>query len=95
MGYTLLTSVLPTRLLTSAELHFRLALAWTVFHTLWLGLALHAQSTCKFLVRHFLQHYHYPARDLRCGAVRDEEGFSTLEYPTTSKGGAPEYVEVR
>jgi hypothetical protein len=54
MGYALLTSVLPTRLLTSAELHFGYALAWTVFHTLYLGLVLHAQSTRKFLVRHFL-----------------------------------------
>ena len=64
MGYALLTSVLPTRLLTSAGLHFGHALAWTVFHTLCLGLVLHAQSTRKFLVRHFLQHYHYLARDL-------------------------------
>ena len=71
MGYALLTSVLPTRLLTSAGLHFGHALAWTVFHTLCLGLVLHAQSTRKFLVRHFLQHYHYPARDLRRGAVRE------------------------
>jgi hypothetical protein len=71
MGYALLTSVLPTRLLTSAGLHFGHALAWTVFHTLGLGLVLHAQSTRKFLVRHFLQHYHYPARDLRRGAVRE------------------------
>jgi phosphatidylethanolamine N-methyltransferase len=71
MGYALLTSVLPTRLLTNAGLHFGHALAWTVFHTLCLGLVLHAQSTRKFLVRHFLQHYHYPARDLRRGAVRE------------------------
>lgn len=71
MGYALLTSVLPTRLLTSAELHFGHALAWTIFHTLCLGLVLHAQSTRKFLVRHFLQHYHYPALDLRRGAVRE------------------------
>ena len=71
MGYALLTSVLPARLLTSAGLHFGHALAWTVFHTLCLGLLLHAQSTRKFLVRHFLKHYHYPARDLRRGAVRE------------------------
>ena len=71
MGYALLTSVIPARLLTSAGLHFGHALAWTIFHTLCLGLVLHAQSTRKFLVRHFLQHYHYPARDLRRGAVRE------------------------
>jgi hypothetical protein len=71
MGYALLTSVLPARLLTSAGLHFGHALSWTLFHTLCLGLLLHAQSTRKFLVRHFLQRYHYPARDLRRGAVRE------------------------
>jgi hypothetical protein len=71
MAYALLTSVLPTHLLTSAGLHFGHALAWTVFHTLCLGLVLHAQSTRKFLVRHFLKHYHYPARNLRRGAVRE------------------------
>ncbi len=71
MAYALLTAVLPTHLLTSAGLHFGHALAWTVFHTLCLGLVLHAQSTRKFLVRHFLKHYHYPARDLRRGAVRE------------------------
>ncbi|KAF8467027.1 phosphatidylethanolamine N-methyltransferase [Russula ochroleuca] len=71
MAYALLTSVLPTHLLTSAELHFGHALAWTIFHTLCLGLVLQAQSARKFLVRHFLEHYHYPARKLRRGAVRE------------------------
>ncbi len=71
MAYALLTSVLPTHLFTSAGLHFGHALAWTVFHTLCLGLVLRAQSTRKFLVRHFLKHYHYSARDLKRGAVRE------------------------
>jgi|SRR6267142_375341 len=71
MAYPLLTIVLPTRLLTGAGLHFGHALAWTLFHTLGLGLVLHAQSTRKFLVMHFLKHYHYPSGDLRRGAVRE------------------------
>ena len=71
MAYALLTSVLPTHLLTSAEVHFGHALAWTIFHTLCLGLVLQAQSARKFLVRHFLKHYHYPARNSMRGAVRE------------------------
>ncbi|KAH9993405.1 phospholipid methyltransferase-domain-containing protein [Russula vinacea] len=71
MAYALLTSVLPTHLLTSAGVHFGHALAWTIFHTLCLGLVLQAQSARKFLVRHFLKHYHYPARNLMRGAVRE------------------------
>ena len=75
MTYSLMTAVLPTHLLTSAGLHFGHALTWTIFHTLCLGLILHAQSTRKFLVRHFLKHYHYPAGDVSRGAIR--EAFSS------------------
>ena len=75
MAYPLLGAVLPTHLLTSAGLHFGHALAWTIFHTLFLGLVLDAQSTRKFLVRHFLKHYHYPAGDVSRGAIR--EAFSS------------------
>jgi len=75
MAYPLLTAVLPTHLLTSAGLHFGHALIWTIFHTFCLGLVLRAQSTRKFLVRHFLKHYHYPAGDMSRGAIR--EAFSS------------------
>lgn len=71
MAYPFLATLLPTHLLTSAGLHFGHALAWTLFHTLCLGLVLKAQSTHKFLVRHFLKHYHYPARNSTRGAVRE------------------------
>lgn len=71
IGYTLLGVVLPTPLLTSAGLQFGHALAWTLFHTLGLGLLLKAQSARKFIVRHFLKHYHYPARDVGRSAVRE------------------------
>ncbi|KAF8266058.1 phospholipid methyltransferase-domain-containing protein [Lactarius quietus] len=71
MAYPFLAVVLPTPWLASAGLHFTHALAWMLFHTLGLGLVLQAQSSRKFLVRHFLKHYHYPARDGSRGAVRE------------------------
>lgn len=71
MAYPFLTVVLPVPWLTSAGLHFAHALAWMLFHTLGLGLVLQEQSARKFLVRHFLKHYHYPARDGSRGAVRE------------------------
>ncbi|KAH8988335.1 phosphatidylethanolamine N-methyltransferase [Lactarius akahatsu] len=71
MAYPFLTVVIPTPWLTSAGLHFAHSLAWMLFHTLGLGLVLQAQSSRKFLVRHFLKHYHYPARDGSRGAVRE------------------------
>ena len=71
MAYPFLTVVLPTSWLASAGLHFAHALAWMLFHTLGLGLVLKAQSSRKFLVRHFLKYYHYPARDGSRGAVRE------------------------
>jgi phosphatidylethanolamine N-methyltransferase len=71
MTYTFLAVALPTPLLTSAGLQFGHALTWTLFHTLGLGLLLKAQSASKFLVRHFLKHYHYPSRDVSRGAVRE------------------------
>ncbi|KAI0296989.1 phospholipid methyltransferase-domain-containing protein [Multifurca ochricompacta] len=71
MAYPFLIVVLPNLMLSSPELHFGHALAWTLFHTFGLGLVLQAQSARKFLVRHFLKHYHYPARDGSRGAVRE------------------------
>lgn len=56
MAYPFLTVVLPTSWLASAGLHFAHALAWMLFHTLGLGLVLKAQSSRKFLVRHFLKY---------------------------------------
>ena len=41
-------------------IHFAHALAWRVFHSFGLGLLLRAQSKSKWLVRHYLKHYHYP-----------------------------------
>jgi phosphatidylethanolamine N-methyltransferase len=41
-------------------LHFLHAVAWCLIHYFGLGLLLRAQSEKKFLVRHYLKHYHYP-----------------------------------
>lgn len=51
------------------SLHFAHALTWCLFHSFGLGLLLQAQSERKFLVRHFLKHYHYPRNDNGKGAV--------------------------
>ncbi|WWC64861.1 uncharacterized protein I303_107475 [Kwoniella dejecticola CBS 10117] len=40
--------------------HFVHALLWRLFHSYGLGLLLRAQSKSKWLVRHYLKHYHYP-----------------------------------
>ncbi|KAI0028570.1 phospholipid methyltransferase-domain-containing protein [Vararia minispora EC-137] len=54
---------------TVLGLHFAHAVFWTLFHSVGLGLLLQAQSDRKFLVRHFLKHYHYPHGDGGRGAV--------------------------
>lgn len=55
-------------------LHFIHALVWCILHSFGLGLLLKAQSDSKFLVRHYLKHYHYPRNDRGKGAV--QEAFS-------------------
>lgn len=59
--YALSTLVpgLPYSVALSA--HFLHALAWRLFHSFGLGLLLRAQSKTKWLVRHYLKHYHYPS----------------------------------
>jgi hypothetical protein len=49
---------LPPRLALTA--HFLHALTWRMFHSFGIGLLLRAQSKTKWLVRHYLKHYHYP-----------------------------------
>ncbi|TFY56065.1 hypothetical protein EVJ58_g7866 [Rhodofomes roseus] len=70
MLYPLVLSFLP--LLSprgTLVLHFVHALGWCLVHSFGLGLLLRAQSERKFLVRHFLKHYHYPAHDHGRGAL--------------------------
>ncbi|CDO68736.1 hypothetical protein BN946_scf184989.g2 [Trametes cinnabarina] len=72
MAYTcsliFLPSLSPSVVLT---LHFLHALAWCLFHSFGLGLLLRAQSQSKFLVRHYLKHYHYPQNDHGQGAIQE------------------------
>lgn len=53
---------------TQLTLAFINALVWRLAHTCGLGLALKAQSETKWIVRHFLKHYHYENSG---GAVAD------------------------
>ncbi|GAA97238.1 uncharacterized protein L969DRAFT_84335 [Mixia osmundae IAM 14324] len=53
-------------------LAFLNALAWRLIHSYGLGMALHAQSQHKWLVRHFLKNYHY---ETRAASSATEEAF--------------------
>ncbi|KAJ6463566.1 phosphatidylethanolamine N-methyltransferase [Mycena sanguinolenta] len=68
--YSVVISLLPAvSARTTLNLHFAHALAWCLFHCFGLGLLLRAQGQSKFLVRHFLKNYHYPASDGDRGAI--------------------------
>ncbi|KAF7373639.1 Phosphatidylethanolamine N-methyltransferase [Mycena sanguinolenta] len=68
--YSMVISLLPAvSARTTLNLHFAHALAWCLFHCFGLGLLLRAQGQSKFLVRHFLKNYHYPASDGDRGAI--------------------------
>ena len=72
MAYALAFAFVPSLSRSSAlTLHFGHALAWCLFHTVGLGLLLRAQSQSKFMVRHYLKHYHYPQNDRGQGAVQE------------------------
>ena len=62
------STLLPTSSLT---LHFVHAITWCLFQSFGLGVLLRAQSQSKFLVRHYLKHYHYPQHDRGQGAVHE------------------------
>ncbi|KAG9084240.1 phosphatidylethanolamine N-methyltransferase [Ceratobasidium sp. 370] len=68
--YILAPSVLPHNTTT----YFLHSLAWRIFHSFVLGGILKAQSEGKWLVRHFVQTYHYE-RGREDGAV--EEAFAS------------------
>jgi phosphatidylethanolamine N-methyltransferase len=56
---------------TLLAFHFLHALSWRFIHSFALGLVLKAQSDSKFLVRHFITHYHYPGEEAGRDAVRE------------------------
>jgi phosphatidylethanolamine N-methyltransferase len=60
--YIIILSALPLLNLSSKTIlamHFLHALLWRTYYSFLLGLLLSAQSDSKYLVRHFLTHYHY------------------------------------
>lgn len=60
--YAILGVALPaTSTTVQLTLAFVNALAWRLFHSFGLGFALKAQSERKWIVRHFIKHYHYEA----------------------------------
>ncbi|KAG2117721.1 phospholipid methyltransferase-domain-containing protein [Suillus clintonianus] len=70
--YVVVGSSLPVLSYNAAlALHFAHACAWCSFHSFGLGLLLRAQGKSKFLVRHFLKHYHYPSSDHGEGALQE------------------------
>lgn len=64
---------------TIRVLHFMHALLWRIYHTFVLGWILKAQSDSKFLVRHFLKHYHYSSSNLESGRGAVQEAFSNFK----------------
>lgn len=72
ISYVLFASLMPSLSYgATLALYTVHALAWVVFHSFGLGLLLRAQSEHKFLVRHFLKHYHYPQNDSGKEALYD------------------------
>lgn len=70
LAYVLLASFMPPMSHgATLAVHFTHALAWCLFHSFGLGLLLRSQSERKFLVRHYLKHYHYPRNDHGKGAL--------------------------
>lgn len=58
--YAVVPTFLPTLSKSSTILLLFLhALAWRAFHSFALGLALKKQSERRWIVRHFIKHYHY------------------------------------
>lgn len=72
ISYTLAMSFIP-RLsdTTMLRVHFVHALGWCLVHYVGLGFLLNAQSKNKYIVRHFMKHYHYTAGDDGNGAVME------------------------
>ncbi|KAG8837501.1 phosphatidylethanolamine N-methyltransferase [Serendipita sp. 400] len=61
-GYIISLAIFPMLQLSSntiLHLHFVHALTWRIYYSFILGLILKGQSDSRFLVRHFLEHYHY------------------------------------
>ncbi|KAI5119700.1 hypothetical protein M0805_003584 [Coniferiporia weirii] len=77
IAYAVVFAILPTpSTRTALALHFTHALLWRLYHTFVLGSLLKAQSNSRFLVRHFLKHYHYSDSSLESGRGAVQEAFT-------------------
>ena len=56
--------------------HFVHALLWRFHHSIVLGVYLKRQSNSKFLVRHYLKHYHYSGSNLENARGAVQEAFT-------------------
>ncbi|WVQ75687.1 hypothetical protein IAR50_005316 [Cryptococcus sp. DSM 104548] len=76
--YSIITLIPPLSPSLALLAHFLHALFWRLFHSLGLGLLLRAQSKDKWMVRHYLKHYHYPSDE---GVVKraTEEAFGNWQ----------------
>lgn len=65
LAYVLVLPLLLPKLSERGTLVFFFlhALAWRLFHSFGLGMLLKAQSERKWLVRHFIKHYHFPGEE--------------------------------
>ncbi|KAF8339261.1 phosphatidylethanolamine N-methyltransferase [Amanita rubescens] len=61
---------------TALAVHFIHTVAWLMIHYVALGLLLKAQSGNKFIVRHFVKHYHYSQNDAYGGKGAITEAFN-------------------
>lgn len=82
---TTLVPALPSRLALTA--HFLHALGWRLFHSYGLGLLLRAQSKSKWLVRHYLKHYHYHGSSTSSSGEDSEERESVVKRATEEAFG--------
>jgi phosphatidylethanolamine N-methyltransferase len=62
---------------TRTILHYIHAFIWRVVHSLGLGLLLRFQSDRKFMVRHYLKHYHF-AENGRSAVVEAFENWKQI-----------------
>ena len=85
---TTLVPPLPAKLALTA--HFLHALSWRLFHSYGLGLLLRAQSKSKWLVRHYLKHYHYHGSVSTSENENGKQGEETEERESVVKRATEE-----
>ncbi|WVQ83696.1 hypothetical protein IAT38_005840 [Cryptococcus sp. DSM 104549] len=85
--YSLSTLIPPLSPRFTLAGHFFHALVWRLFYSFGLGLLLRAQSKTKWLVRHYLKHYHYPGDGTFDEEDEDEPRESVVKRATEEAFG--------